>query len=310
MIWGYLIHLCRNMWEDPENKANFLDPERADLTCERLALQWDKFHETMEFLPSQGINTLVFDLGNAVRFDRHPEIAMKESLTKDEMKKLLDKCRALGMDPIPKLNFSSGHDPWLKKYSRMIGTEEYYQVCRDCIDEIAELFGYPELFHLGLDEEENISSGFIRAPHLWWRDAYRLFDRCAHNNVRPWVWSDYYWAHPKDYLEKMPKSVLQAPWYYAPPRDFDKNGIPANTGFRTYFDLAENGYDIVPTCSTWQNETNTDYTFSLAKDKLPKERVKGVMTAPWDYCMDENNDLCLYDAVKFGTAKAKYFPES
>ena len=317
MIWGYLIHLCQTMWSmgDPESCSNYGRTEsETDKSCQQLTVQWDKFFETMDFLPSQGINTLVFDLGNAVRFERHPELAMKGSLSKDEMKKLIDRCRALGMEPIPKLNFSAGHDPWLRKYSMAVGTEEYYSVCLDCIDETAELFGYPSLFHLGLDEENPGNQGgygvqITRAPHIWWRDANRLFDRCEHHNIRPWVWSDIYWDFPEDFKKNMPKSVLQAPWYYAPPRDFDKNGIPANAGFRTYFELARMGYDIVPTCSTWHNETNTDYTFRLVRDMLPREHTLGVMTAPWDYCVDENNYLCLQDAVRFGTAKKKYFPE-
>ena len=174
---------------------------------------------------------------------------------------------------------------------------------------------YPELFHLGLDEENFANQGgygfqIVRAPHIWWRDAHRLFDRCAHHNMRPWVWSDDYWNHPKEFFDNMPKSVLQAPWYYAPPRTLiDKDHLPLQKGFRTYFDLAEKGYDITPTCSTWHNEYNTDFTFMLVKEMLDPEHTLGIMTAPWDYCMGDGNYLCMQDAQRFGDAKRKYFPE-
>ena len=61
--------------------------------------------------------------------------------------------RALGIEPLPKLNFSTCHDAWLGPYSRMVSTPAYYDVCRDLIDEVAELFGGPRFFHLGMDEE-------------------------------------------------------------------------------------------------------------------------------------------------------------
>lgn len=314
MIRAYLIHMCRTMWlkGDPFYAENWNKPqEEVERYTERLTMEWDKFTETMDLLPSQGFNTLIFDLGNAVQFERHPEINMKGSMTKDEAKKLIDRCRSLGMDPVPKLNFSAGHDPWLKKYARMIGTEEYYQVCRDCIDETVELFGNPKLFHLGLDEEVPSSYGFsiVRSPHIWWRDAYRLFDRCAHHNVRPWVWSDDYWAHPEEFKKNMPKSVLQAPWYYEFFTGYAADGKPIQKEYRTYFELTELGYDITPTCSTWQDPYNTDFTFDLVKNKLDPEHTLGIMTAPWCDCSGAENHLCMQDAVRFGEAMKKYYPE-
>lgn len=91
--------------------------------------------------------------------------------------------RSLGLTPIPKLNFSTGHDAWLKEYSRMVSTPVYYQVCEDLIKEVAEAFDYPEYFHLGLDEEDaknqrRLSYCCIRQGDLWWHDAYFFFDIC------------------------------------------------------------------------------------------------------------------------------------
>ena len=41
------------------------------------------------------------------------------------MRKELDRMRALGLEPLPKLNFSTCHDAWLKDYHRMISTPQY-----------------------------------------------------------------------------------------------------------------------------------------------------------------------------------------
>ena len=61
--------------------------------------------------------------------------------------------REMGLEPIPKLNFSTCHDAWLGPYARMVSTPQYYQVVKDLIAETIEMFGNPRLFHLGMDEE-------------------------------------------------------------------------------------------------------------------------------------------------------------
>ncbi|MBE6590486.1 MAG: hypothetical protein E7646_00420 [Ruminococcaceae bacterium] len=314
-LWTYLIHLNANMWPggDPESRI-YLDPN-ADFyaASEKLSLEWDKFNQTLEYLPTQGINTLIIDLGNAIKYDCHPEIAMKEGLSKDEAKKLCDKVRALGMEPVPKLNFSCCHDPWLRKYSYMVGTEEYAKVCNELIDETCEIFD-AKYFHLGLDEENFALQGaygirHVRGAHFWWRDAHRLFERCEHNNARPWVWSDDYWYHPEEFKKNMPKSVLQSNWNYDNISFGEKNGTYRKKEFQYYVDLDRLGYDQVPTCSTWASATNTDATFRMCKNDLSEEHFLGIMTAPWTNCQGSTNLLCLQEAKRFGLAKKKYFPD-
>ena len=144
------------MWGmgDPDDMHLYdKDADTIHRETQTLRLQWDKYDELMKALPSYGFNSVLIDLGNSVKYETHPEISQKEALTKDELKKKLDELRALGLTPIPKLNFSCGHNPWMRKYKYMVGTDEYYQFCDDLIDEVTELFDYPEYFHLGLDEE-------------------------------------------------------------------------------------------------------------------------------------------------------------
>ena len=67
--------------------------------------------------------------------------------------KISDLKRQVSFELIPKLNFSACHDIWLKDYSRMLSTPIYYEVCRDVIQEVCEVFK-PRYFHLGMDEED------------------------------------------------------------------------------------------------------------------------------------------------------------
>ena len=96
---------------------------------------------------------VVIDLGDGVRYESHPEIAVENASPVEQLREELARLRERGLEPIPKLNFSASHDIWLGPYSRQVSTEPYYAVCRDLIAEAIEIFDHPRLFHLGMDEE-------------------------------------------------------------------------------------------------------------------------------------------------------------
>lgn len=177
LIWGNLIHLSTNMWEDhPFIKKNRRWPDIDDenihkddfvcKTCED-ALAWGMrgyrpflvFEEAvwdslLVNMSSVGMNMVVIDLGDGVQYESHPEIAVKNAWTVKKLKKELKKMRNLGLEPIPKLNFATSHDAWIGKYSRMVSTKEYYVFCKNIIKEIIDIFDKPRFFHLGMDEED------------------------------------------------------------------------------------------------------------------------------------------------------------
>ena len=143
-MWAYLMHLSDNMWGDPGSMIK-IAPYQPELTTD------DKiWKDTIDFLPTQGFNTVLIDIGDAIQYETHPEISVKGAWSKDKLKAELNRMRAMGLTPLPKLNFSAGHDAWLGEYSRMLSTSTYYQVCKDLILEVAEVFGNPEYFHLGI----------------------------------------------------------------------------------------------------------------------------------------------------------------
>jgi len=308
MIWAYLIHLGVNMWGDPgsaERYAHYYDALPTDEAV---------WKQTVDFLPSRGVNTLVIDLGEAVQYESHPEISISGAWSKDKLRRELDRIRGLGMTPIPKLNFSAGHDAWLGKYARMLSTPEYYRVCGDLIREVAELFGHPALFHLGMDEEDSANQSkyqlcVIRGAELWWHDAKFFFDLCGQAGARPWVWADRYWSYPEDYLQNMPKSVLQSNWFYWPAVR-NPDGSYVKKGLAAYGELDRAGYDQVPTCSTWNCWYNAQETMELAKAELSPERLKGFMTAPWIFTEEQGRYALLNDAQRFYYARRLVYPET
>ena len=310
MIWSYLIHLSIHMWDEPESPTrNLYLPGYTENNDTDLAT-WD---ETIRFVAERKYNMVIVDVGDAVKYESHPEISAPDAWDKDFLKKKLDEMRALGLEPIPKLNFSACHLAWMKEYRRMISTPIFYKVASDLIKEVCELFGYPRLFHLGMDEENlelqrYLPMATIRQHDLIWNDMNFLFAECEKNGARPWVWSDMYWLHPESYAANMSKSVLQSNWYYNvfSPNNQDKTAI------KTYIDLDKLGFEQVPTVSTCfrANGRNSVQTLAFAKDKLNPELVKGFMTASWSKTTPDQEFELKNDAHALYVGRQKFYPET
>ena len=122
LIWSYLIHLSNHMWDDPLSgpRGAYRKPAYEENNDTDLAV-WD---EVIKNLGIFRFNTVVIDLGDAVQYESHPEIAAPDAWSKVFLRKKLDEIRALGIEPIPKLNFSACHDYWMKDYHRMVSTPD------------------------------------------------------------------------------------------------------------------------------------------------------------------------------------------
>ena len=277
LIWGYLLHLGYNMWFDREVP----DIGVAHLTARpHLRVEMEVWNDVLEQLKAAGANMVVIDLGEGIRYKSHPELAVRGSWGVKRLRKGLKRIRKMGIEPIPKLNFSACHDVWLGPYSRCVSTDPYYCVCKDLIAEVIDLFEKPRFFHLGMDEEtaghqRNYSCAVMRQHDLWWHDLEFLTDRVDRKGVRPWVWSDYVWKHPEEFHRRMPKSVLQSNWYYG--QSFSQN-IKA---VKAYVGLEAHGYDQIPTGSNWTVPENFGKTVAHAADHIARERLLGFLQTTW-----------------------------
>lgn len=277
LLWGYLIHLGCNLWADREAAEWGLDYVSATryLRCDKKF--WD---EVVRGLVEAGFNLVVIDLAEGVRYESHPELAVKGSWSPKRLAKELDRMRKLGLEPIPKLNFSSTHDTWLGPYSRCLSTRTYYRVCRDLIREVARLFDKPRFFHLGMDEETAPHQRFyeyvvVRQYELWWFDLYLLCEEVERAGSIPWVWSDYYWHHPEVFIERMPRSVLQSNWYY---RSSFSSRIPR---VRAFVDLDKHHYRQIPTGSNVTYEVNFPRLVRFCRRRLSEKNLLGFLQTVW-----------------------------
>jgi hypothetical protein len=244
------------------------------------------WNEVTTMMSDVGMNMVIIDLGDAIRYESHPEIALEGAWSVDDLKEELARLRGLGLEPIPKMNFSTTHDIWLGPYSRCVSTPAYYEVCRDLIAEVCEIFERPRFFHLGMDEE-NIANQrsweyvVLRQYDLWWRDFQFFVSEAEKGGARPWIWSDYFWDHPELFKERMPKSVIQSNWYYN--KSFSKKLKPVSS----YIELDNLGYDQVPTGSNYSTPENFEKTVAFCKRNIDPSRLLGFMQTTWKPTMPE-----------------------
>ncbi|MGC8977545.1 MAG: Tat pathway signal protein [Candidatus Ratteibacteria bacterium] len=274
--WGYLIHLGYNMWLDWENPDySSYDITSTDyLRCEKEV--WDKI---IDKVIEEKINMVVIEIGEGIKYESHPEIAVKGSWTKKEIEKEIKKLKDAGIEVVPLLNFSTAHDNWLGKYSKMVSTDIYYGVCKDLIEEVIEIFK-PKYFHLGMDEETynhqfHYEYVVVRQYDLWWKDFYFFVNEVEKRNVRAWIWSDYLWHYRNEFFKKMPKSVLQSNWYYN--TEFKDDIVYV----RAFLELEEKGYHQIPTGSNWLTEKNFPLLVDFCKKSISDFNLLGFLQTVW-----------------------------
>lgn len=303
-IWSCLLHLSHNMWVEYSTPTSPFRGYRPYLQLSELV--WDAAREKMV---KEGMNMVLIDLGDGVRYESHPEIGVNHAWSTSRLRDEVAKFRKLGLEPIPKLNFAAGHDTWLGKYSRMVSTDIYYGVCKELIAEVIELFDKPRFFHLGMDEENAQDQRFhdlvtVRQHDLWWHDFYFLTDQVEKGGSRAWIWSDYLWNNREVFFKKMPKSVVQSNWYYEDVLDENVTAVKA------YDDLEAHGYDQVPTGGFYKkNYKNFLSTVQYCSEHIPDYRLMGFMQTFWKPNTEEFREQILTGIELAGEAK-KWFEKN
>ncbi len=308
-IWGTLVHFSTNLWHDIGNTR--CDGSRIWKSAGSSSLRFDRelWREYCDKLIECGSNAVIIDLGDAMVYDSHPEIAVEGAFTKDEMRRELDRLNTLGFEVIPKLNFSATHDAWLGEYSRMLSTKKYYEVCRDLIYETAELFD-ARLFHIGFDEEtyehqKEYDYSVVRSGDLWWHDLKYIAECVERTGARALVWSDYARLHPEEFVNKLPKSVIPVNWYYFV--EFGENiSEAASIRVRPFHILEDNGFDQIPAGSIEYHRENIELLARYCKEHISKERLGGFIQTTWASVEPQWRDLLYEGAKTLGEAIAAF----
>ena len=307
-IKAVLLHLGHNMWcewlpDDIMATAQIGERYKPNYKLRNQDAQWRRVTQRMA---DRKLNMLVIDIGEGLVYPSHPELAIEGSWSPDKLRDEIVRLRGMGIEAIPKLNLSATHDGWLKHYHRMLTTPKYYEVVKDVIRDVAEVFDTPRFFHLGYDEETvNFSANrnyfVMRTGDLWWHD-FLYTVKCAEDcGSRPWVWSDFGWDHP-DYFKRCPKSVVQSNWYYDECHggfDLATNKTRDHKRLKEFWDLEAAGFDQIPCGTNWvghvrrQEGCGADDVIGklvkLGREVVSDRHLLGFMMAPWASCDTEEN---------------------
>ncbi len=313
MIWSLYATLGVEMWR---NKVDHLDFDDE---------AWERVTAAAQ---ESGINMIVLDIGEGIEWKSHPELAVDGAWSYYRVKKEIERLRNMGIALIPKLNFSATHCLWLGEYRKLMSTKVYYDVCRDLIHEVYDLFEKPEYVHLGMDEEGNTNilrnyEGLVnfRRGELLWHDLKFLCDIVTDLGAKPWIWADICCEQPEEFKKRFDTdSVLLSPWYYFAFKkehfkkisdcsqadiDFYANTFPYNQMNLTYIEedpgyvkmredminSAALGYGLVPCFSKWGDTPyNAPDMIELYKKIAPEGALKGFMVAPWCHTLNDKAD--------------------
>ena len=237
-----------------------------------------------------GYKSVLIELADGVKYETHPEIAIEGAWEVEELKEELGKLREMGLTVYPKLNFSTAHDAWLGLYSRMVSTDEYYELARDLIHEVIDIFDTPELFHFGLDDEGHhaqVRYDYVcfRQHDLYWHD-YKFFLECIREKgVRPWVAMDPYLVDEGKFLEYTDKDVVVSPLYegsfYARTNPVTPNPVTENGKRLESFSKLQNlGYEIIPTFIQKNTRVAVSQIIKYVNNVISSDKIKAMLITP------------------------------
>ncbi len=303
-IMATLVHLSTNMWfefgntrgmwwTDEDGVKHPHNTTYREPASETMRLDRELWRQYTTELREAGNNTLMIDLGDGVIYDTHPEIALKDAWTKKELEDEIKRLRDMGFKLIPKLNFSATHDFWMGDYAKTVGSKIYYDVCRDLIDEVCDMF-LPEYFHIGFDEEDyemqkDYDYVTVRQGDAWWNDLKFFAGEVEKHGARAIMWSDYARHHCEEFIEKCPKSIVQAVWYYHNKFYGELEELYA-CRVKPFKALADAGFDIFPSGSNCVTAENLPNLVKYCKEIIPENQLIGFCQTVWEAVIPKYED--------------------
>ncbi len=326
MIWSLYLRLGSNMWFTKND---------------HLVFDEEAWEQSIAKAKECGINQIVLDIGEGMQYGSHPELSVSDAWTRQRVHKEVRRLRDMGIELIPKLNFSATHAMWLGEYRRMMSTSIYYKVCRDLIEEVYQVFEKPAYIHIGMDEEddpqffEKMELVAYRRGELLWHDIQFLCDCVRETGATPWLWADSCLIYPEEFREHISnEDIVLQPWYYRGIRKEHYTLISSSQELMDYYAKepynrmnltyveeepfclrffkeaipTAGDYKVVPCVSsvfgcTYNTEDMVEYFSQAGVD----DNLLGFMTAPWPATTVENLPLIFECLELLKAAKEKYY---
>jgi hypothetical protein len=208
-IRGFLVHLTHYdpRWNARKARERPFDPEVAA--------------EVVEAMAESGMNLLVIDIADAVKYRGYPELQRRYTVPMQRLRDLTKRAASAGLEVVPKLNFSQshwhGHNDWFRPHHELFDNEEYWRRAFEVIDQVTHVTRPRRFFHIGMDEDHD------RSYTLYAEAIQRLRDGLHERNLRAVMWNDSACMWPQAYIhlekalfaeKRIARDIVQLVWDY------------------------------------------------------------------------------------------------
>jgi hypothetical protein len=148
-IRGFLLHLTHYdpRWVLKKSRERPIDMKLAV--------------EVIDAMAESGLNLLVIDCADGVRYHTHRELARPYSIPRADLRKLVARARRNDIEVVPKLNFAQSalhqHNHWFRPHHHKFDSPEYWQLAFELVDELIGMCEPERFFHIGMDEDHDRS---------------------------------------------------------------------------------------------------------------------------------------------------------
>ncbi len=205
---GFMLHMTH------------YDPRWCKRKSREKPMSMDVALEALEAMAEAGLNLLVIDCADGVKYKTHPDLARPYTVPMADLRKLANRAHKLGIDVVPKLNFAMSplhqHNQWFRPWRNYWDDETYWEHAFQLIDELIAVCKPEAFFHIGMDEDHDRTIEEFAAA------ICTLHDGLEERNLRTVMWKDWQ-MYPggrvhreKSYLaeKKIPRDVVQLLWNY------------------------------------------------------------------------------------------------
>jgi len=232
--------------------------------------------ELVDAMAEAGMNLLIIDCADGVRYRSHPELARRYSIPMRSFRRIVGAAERNGIEVVPKLNFARSprhqHNQWFRPHTRHFDDEVYWRTAFEVIDELIEEVRPKRFFHVGMDEDHSRS-------YTQYADAIgTLHAGLKTRRLRTVIWKD---AHKTPSFQchseksraaerRTPRDVVQVPWDYS--------GVQGDTVRR----LVRKGFEV------WGAPGRSPEHVRAWRDFLLRCGGKGLLLTLWVPCRPGN----------------------
>ena len=204
---GFLLHMTHYdpVWNKQKDTERRYDKPTARAVIRAMA--------------DAGLNLLLIDVKDAVIYRGLPDIKRRYTAPMAELVELADYARSLGLEVVPKMNFSRSpqhrHSAWLEPNQRLADDPKFWRRGLAAVDEVVNATG-ARIVHVGMDEDDT------RSPAEYQAALHRLYRELKKRKLQMAIWADL--GHPwrpqqrwkeEPAIRSLPRDIIVMPWSYS-----------------------------------------------------------------------------------------------